>query len=93
MITHDIRRVEFRPATPAQVADGLLGWIRFENGPFRIADVQLRRTATSKLRLSFPTRLSSNGIEYPLIRPISGAARSEIETALFRELQKQGVIA
>lgn len=92
MITHDIRNVEFRPGTPAQAEDGLLGFLRFETGLFRLDGVQLRRTRCRKLRLAFPTRMSAQGVEYPLVRPTSSAARSEVESALFRELQKLGVI-
>jgi hypothetical protein len=92
LITHDLRNVRFVAANPAQIADGLLGFVQFELGLFRVDGTQLRRSRESKLRLAFPTRVSANGIEYPILRPTSQSARSEVESCLFRELQKLGVI-
>jgi hypothetical protein len=92
MITHAIYNVAFTPASPAQVEKGCIGYLRFENGPFKFDGIQVRRSANLKLRLAFPTRVSANGTEYPLVRPTSQAARNEVETFLFRELQKLKVI-
>lgn len=92
MQTHDLRHVRFVPANPTQIADGLLGFVQFEIGLFRVDGTQLRRSRESRLHLSFPTRVSANGTEYPLIRPTSQSARNEVETCLFRELQKLGAI-
>ena len=64
----------------------MLGYVSFLiDGEVRIDGVAVRRTAKGALALSFPERPTKGGPR-PIIRPISDAARRNVEAQVFREL-------
>lgn len=89
MNRYDVRALQFTPGTDAQECDGLLGFLRFECGPFLVDSVQLRRTRAGQMTLRFPSRVSPGGVEYPLIRPATGWERDRMTASIVSELRRR----
>jgi len=72
--------VAFRGAGWADVEKGLLGWAEFTvNGAVRVDGVAVRRTLDGRYTLSFPGRQAHGGRRHFWVRPVTDAARLEIE--------------
>ncbi|MEZ6017529.1 MAG: hypothetical protein R3F49_20640 [Planctomycetota bacterium] len=84
-----IRSVRFIPASDAEAERGLLAYVKLEFGPLILDGVTLRRTLDGRLTLGWPERTDRQGNRHPLMRPISDAARLELEDAVLRELNRQ----
>ena len=84
-----IRSVRFIPASDAEAERGLLAYVKLEFGPLILDGVTLRRTLDGRLTLGWPERSDRQGNRHPLMRPISDAARLELENAVLRELNRQ----
>jgi DNA-binding cell septation regulator SpoVG len=84
-----IRAVRFIPAGDADVARGLLAFVKIDFGPLVLDGVTLRKHGDGRLGLSWPERTDRAGRRHPLVRPVDDAARREIEEAVLRELTRQ----
>lgn len=83
------RRVRVRTwlrGSPGDEREGLLGWLSIELGSFVIDNIALRRTSRGRFTLSFPSRISKNGLKHPIVRPIDDASRVAIEKEIFAQL-------
>ena len=89
MIAHDVRYV---PAQPSDRASGLLGYVSFTVGGLRIDGTTVRRTRDGRYALSFAERRDSAGKPHPIIRPLTPAAREEIEEAVLGVLRRGAFI-
>jgi hypothetical protein len=79
--------VRFVEAPREDVERGLLGWLSFElNESIRVDCCTLRRTVDDRLTVSFPTRRSFRGREYPVLVPVGDRARREIEKQILAAL-------
>ena len=77
----------FTSASPADVQQGLLGWLSVRVDDSLVLDgIALRRTRNGQLTLSFPERRDSNGRRHPLIRPLDDGARRAIERQILEAL-------
>lgn len=85
-----VTNVTFSIAPPSAQANGLLGWVRFQAGQFQFDSVTLRRTAESRLALSFPTRRDSQGVEHCFAHPVDIETRKAIEVQVFDALARDG---
>ena len=88
-----IRDVRFTPASPADVATGLLGWINCTYGSLRLDGLALRRTRTGRFVVTFPTRIDGAGREHHFIRPLDDRARRSIESQVLLALNQAGRLA
>lgn len=77
-------------APAASQADGLLAWVRFRVEPFQFDSVALRRTASGRLALSFPTRRDAGGREHAFVYPTDPDTRRAIEAQVIDALAKDG---
>ena len=77
----------FTPAGRAKRASGLVGWlVLVVDDALQLDGIVVRETRDRRLVLSFPARTDSKGDRHPLIRPVDGAARHELERQVFRQL-------
>ena len=81
--------IRFTPGSDADAVRGLLGYVQLRYGPLHLDGITLRRTRTGSLTLSWPGRRDRTGAHHALVRPISDAAREELEEAVFEELRRQ----
>ena len=87
-----IRRIRFTQAPPELLGTGLLGWVALRYGDMELADISVRQTVEGRHVLSFPeTRRRSGRVQQP-VRPASHDVREEIETAVFGELRRRGIL-
>lgn len=84
-----ISSVRFIPASNADAERGLLAYVKLEFGTLLVDGVTLRRHADGRLGLTWPERTDRAGRRHPLIRPVSDAARRELEDAVLAELARQ----
>jgi len=84
-----IRAIRFIPASDAEAERGLLAYVKLEYGPLVLDGVTLRRHADGRLGLTWPERIDRAGRRHPLIRPVSDAARRELEDEVLAELARQ----
>ncbi len=85
--------VRFTPAPPLDVADGLLGWVDLRVGELLVVHgVAVRRTRNGAPALSWPAKDDRVGGRRSVVRPHGDAARLGIETAVFAELSRQGLV-
>ncbi len=85
-----VSEVRFSPATRADRAAGLMGWITFVlNGALKIDSVTLRRTRDGRLTLSYPSRRDRRGHEHFVIAPLGDEARVEIEKQVLAALDAE----
>lgn len=78
----EITDVVFTPARTADIATGLLGYVRFViGGAVAIDGVTVRRTTAGRITLSFPKRR-----DHPIVHPTSAAVRSHIEQSVMSRL-------
>lgn len=92
MTAVDIRDIRFAPAKPELRARGLEGWASFQLGAVRVDGVGVRRCRDGRFKLSFPTRIDSNGAEHAYVRPLDRAVHEAIESAVLAEVRKRGPI-
>jgi len=69
--------LRFFPAPRHLEGTGFLGHARGRLGPVLI-DLVIRRTATGRLTVVFPTRRDASGREHPIVRPVDRASREAI---------------
>ena len=86
VVVHKVSEVRMVLATKADAEAGLYAYVSFRIGLLFIDGVTLRRTLGGDLRLSYPTRRSRLGRDYPLVRPLDDAARCSIEAQVFDQL-------
>src|SRR5262245_56461190 len=87
----EITKVRFMAANPTHVANGLLGWVACTlNGILRLEGIALRRTADNRLALSFPSHRDAAGNHHFYLRPLSDAARREIEHQVLSAIAHAG---
>jgi len=84
-----IRSIRFIAASDADAARGLLAYVKLDIGPLALDGVTLRRHADGRLGLTWPERTDRSGRRHPLIRPVSDAARRELEDEVLAELARQ----
>ena len=89
-----VSHVHFVPAEAEDQVTGLLGWVSFDvNGGLHLDGVAVRRTLRREIRLAFPSRRDRSGKRHYAIRPISDAARRDVERQVVEELYRQGWVA
>jgi DNA-binding cell septation regulator SpoVG len=79
--------VRFVAASDADHARGLLYFVSFDSGPFRVDGVTVRRTRDGRRALSFPARHDGSGRQRPIVRPVDDDARRAIEAQVFAALE------
>jgi hypothetical protein len=72
-----LSELRFFPAPRHLASTGFLGHVRGRLGPVLI-DLVVRRTASGRLTVVFPTRRDGSGREHQLVRPVDRAAREAI---------------
>ncbi len=83
-----ITEVRFTAVDPTEWKTGLLGFIAFTiDRALHVDGVALRRTASGRLTLSFPARVSKDGRKRSIVWPISDEARHGIESQVFEAIQ------
>jgi hypothetical protein len=88
-----ISEVALTPASPIDAWTGLLGFVRFRLGAgLEIDGITLRRTAAGRLAISFPSRRDRAGRDHPLLRPLDGVTRDNLERQVLGALRAQGVL-
>jgi DNA-binding cell septation regulator SpoVG len=87
-----ITGVRFRAASSIDERGGLLGWTSFLlNDAVRVSSVAVRRTRAGATTLAFPTRRDSQGVEHPIVNPITHGVHKSIESDVLAELRRAGV--
>ncbi len=82
-----VSEIRFVPATAADHTAGLLGFASFLlNDAVRVDGVTLRRTLAGALTLAWPAREDRFGQRHALIKPITDAARRDVERQVFEQL-------
>jgi hypothetical protein len=84
-----IANLRATPASDADAARGLLGYLRFEYGSLLVDGVTLRKHADGTLGLSWPERTDRAGRRHALLRPLDDSARRELEAAVLAEISRQ----
>lgn len=80
-------RVRFSKASPLDARRGMLGYVSLAVcAGLQLDGIALRRTASGRLRLSFPERRGHQGQGHPYIRPVDDEARQAIEAEVFAAL-------
>ncbi len=88
-----VSEVRFQVASRSQRERGQLGWATFVvGGSLKVSAVSVRRRLDGELALSFPTRRSRAGVEFPILSPISAQARAGIEGQVLAALRQEGVL-
>lgn len=86
--------IRFLPAAPDLRATGLRGWATVTvDETWVFASIGVRRAASGRYVLAFPTRRDRSGNEYSFYRPTGPEVRKAIEDALLGELRKRGFIS
>lgn len=81
----EVTDVVFTPARKAEVATGLLGYLRFTvGGAIAIDGVTARRTRNGRIAISFPKRG-----EHHIVRPTTKAVRDHMERSIISRLEQQ----
>jgi hypothetical protein len=86
-----IRNLRATPSTDADLRRALLRSVQFRDGDVLVDGVPVRDHADGRLRLSWPERIDGADHRHPLIRHRDIAARREVEEAILRELNRQGI--
>ena len=81
-----ISAVCFTSANPAPRGPGLLGWVSFRCGPLRLTGVAVRRTASGRIKLSYPVSRDPSGWTRCVVAPVDADARRHIEAAVLTEV-------
>ena len=82
-----ISDIRFVPAPAAEVRTGLLGYLGATlNGTLRLEGLVVRRTLDGRFVISYPSRRDAAGRKHFLIRPLTDAARRDLERQVFHEL-------
>jgi hypothetical protein len=84
-----IANLRATPASDADAARGLLGYLKFEYGSLVVDGVTLRRRVDGTLGLSWPERTDRAGRRHALLRPLDDNARRELEAAVLAEISRQ----
>lgn len=82
-----VSELRFTRASEELRRSGLLGWTRFDLGPVAIDGVAVRKTVDGRHVLAFPERRG-----HAIVRPITDAARREIEEQILGSLRASGVL-
>lgn len=82
-----ISGVGFTPGTDQDLREGLVGFVTLTFADLLLLDgLVLRRTASGRHALSFPSRTDRNGVRHPYYRPLDDRARRIVEDAVFHVL-------
>lgn len=81
-----ISQVHFTAATDADIARGLLGYVRLVVNGLVIDSLALRRTLGGQLTLTYPARTDARGRRHFVARPVDNDARRAIEAGVFAAL-------
>ena len=82
-----ISSVRLTPARERDIQSGLLGYVTCViNGVIRLDGIALRQTRDGRPTLSYPSRSDAGGQRHPFVRPITDAARRELEAQVFGAL-------
>lgn len=85
--------LRFHPAPPDKRGSGLRGWVTVTvDGMWTFDSIAVRRAASGRYLLTFPSRRDRSGVEYSFIRPTSSEVRCAIEDAVLGELARRGFI-
>ncbi len=89
----NVRDIRFHPAAADLRGTGLRGWVTITIDGLILDSIAVRRTASGRYALAFPTRRDRAGNEYSYVRPVGPAVRAEIEDAVLGHLRKGGFIS
>lgn len=78
--------VRLTPASAADQAVGLLGFVRATVGGLVVDRIALRRSLTGALVLAFPDRADRMGRRHAVVRPADDDARRELTRAILAAL-------
>lgn len=84
-----IGSVRFKRGTDADFARGLLAYVRVEYGDLVIDGLTLRRTLEGSLSISWPKRRDRGGNQHAIVRPLTDAARQDVERAILAAMRRQ----
>ena len=85
--------VRFHPAAPDLRSKGLRGWVTVTvDGTWIFSSIAVRRAASGRYVLAFPTRRDQFGAEHAYYRPTGPGVRKAIEDAVFEHLRAGGWI-
>lgn len=76
-------------ACDSEIRTGLLGYISVHYGPFIIDGLVLRKTASGKLTLAFPSRTDRGGRRHFYVRPDGDEARQTVEREILQQLTQR----
>ena len=78
----------FTPALPADRRGGFIGFAAATiNGRLRLESMTVHRTLDGRLTLSFPAKRGGRRTRHFFYRPISNAARRELEHAILQAIR------
>ncbi|MEO6594325.1 MAG: hypothetical protein ABIP94_06195 [Planctomycetota bacterium] len=86
MANHRVRVRSVTRASAAERQGGLLAYLTIDYGDIALDSVVLRRTLDSRHVLSFPQRRDRAGRVHAYVKPVSEAARVEIERQVFAQV-------
>ena len=82
-----VTSVHFTPASSADVARGLHGYLSFIlNDGLRLDGITLRATKEGRTTLSYPSKRTCDGEQKPFVCPVNDVVRRIIECAVLTEL-------
>ena len=73
-------------AGAAERRSGLVAYLALQYGDLALDSVVLRRTLDSRYVLSFPQRRDREGRAHAYVKPISDAARADVERRVLAQL-------
>lgn len=83
LLVSDVRLVD---ALPAEIRDGLLGYLTCTIGALALDGLTLRRSEVGRLYVAFPRPRDAHGREHVNVRPLNAAAQRDIEAQIFMAL-------
>ena len=79
---------DFKPASAALAATGLLGMVRFSfNGGLDVRGCAVRRTHNGERAISWPAPRTRSGEIHRLLRPLNCAAQRELDQIILEALR------
>lgn len=88
--TPDVTAVCYTPATPREQRTGLLGYVQLHYGDLVLDGLTLRRTASGRLSVSYPSRRDRQGGHHPYFAPADAAKRAEFERWFIEMCKRSG---
>jgi hypothetical protein len=89
-----ITDIRFVPSSVTKRETGLFGWAScgILDGDLILNSIAVRRDRRGKLLISFPSRRDGNNIEQAYFLTRNPALRCEIEEAILRHVQEEGLV-